>query len=45
MQTHGSECDQLHELTGANSVSDFTEFGYFAANANAIIQPIECATK
>lgn len=32
-------------ITGATRVTDFTAFGYLAANANASTQPMECATK
>ena len=36
---------QMFGLTGATSVIDLTMLGCFAAKANAMMQPIECATK
>lgn len=35
----------VNELTGAIRVIDLTDLEYFAANANAITEPMECATK
>lgn len=35
----------IYSLTGATRVIDLTDLEYFAATANAIMQPMECATK